>query len=94
MHLSRKSLAGAAAVLSTLALTLPAADARATTTPLEGVVTGVPVTNLSFLGPSIGQVVAVVGPYVVTTAPTLFANTNVQVAAGGVFSAGQIWGTP
>ena len=95
MHLRRKSLAGAVAMLSTLALALPAADAHATTTPPEGaVITRVPVTNISFLGGSVGQVVAVVGPYVVTTAPTLFGNSNDQVAAGGVYAVGQVWGTP
>ena len=92
MHLRRKSRAGAVAILSSLALALAAADAHAATTPLEGaVITGVPVTNLSFLGGSVGQVVAVVGPYVVTTAPTVLVNTNYQVAAGGVYSVGQVW---
>jgi len=44
---------------------------------------------LSFAGPSIGQVAAVIGPTVLTTAPSTFTNTNIQVSAGGNLSGGQ-----
>jgi hypothetical protein len=45
--------------------------------------------SLAFAGPSIGQVAAVIGPTVLTTAPSNFANTNIQVSAGGNLSGGQ-----
>jgi hypothetical protein len=44
---------------------------------------------LSFVGPSVGQVAAVIGPTVLTTAPSNFSNTNIQVSAGGNLSGGQ-----
>jgi hypothetical protein len=44
---------------------------------------------LSFTGPSVGQVAAVIGPTVLTTAPSNFSNTNIQVSAGGNLSGGQ-----
>jgi hypothetical protein len=45
--------------------------------------------SLAFAGPSIGQVAAVIGPTILTTAPSNFANTNIQVSAGGNLSGGQ-----
>jgi hypothetical protein len=45
--------------------------------------------SLAFAGPSIGQVAAVIGPTVLTTAPSNFANTNIQTSAGGNLSGGQ-----
>jgi hypothetical protein len=45
--------------------------------------------SLAFAGPSIGQVAAVIGPTVLTTAPSNFSNTNIQVSAGGNLSGGQ-----
>jgi hypothetical protein len=44
---------------------------------------------LSFVGPSIGQVAAVIGPTVLTTAPSNFSNTNIQVSAGSNLTGGQ-----
>jgi hypothetical protein len=40
-------------------------------------------TPPSFVGPSVGQVAAVIGPTIITTAPSTFINTNNQVSAGG-----------
>jgi hypothetical protein len=45
--------------------------------------------SLSFAGPSVGQVAAVIGPTVLTTAPSNFSNTNIQTSAGGNLSGGQ-----
>jgi hypothetical protein len=47
---------------------------------------GVP---LSFVGPSVGQVASVIGPTIITTAPSTFINTNNQVSAGSNLSGGQ-----
>jgi hypothetical protein len=44
---------------------------------------------LTFVGPSVGQVAAVIGPTVITTAPSTFTNTNIQVSAGSNGSGGQ-----
>jgi hypothetical protein len=45
---------------------------------------------LTFAGPSVGQVAAVIGPTIITTAPSTFINTNNQVSAGGNVSGGQV----
>jgi hypothetical protein len=55
-------------------------------------VTGLPhfaPVPLSFVGPSVGQVAAVIGPTVLTTAPSNFSNTNIQVSAGSNLTGGQ-----
>jgi hypothetical protein len=44
---------------------------------------------LGFVGPAIGQIAAVIGPTVLTTAPSNFANTNIQTSAGPNVSGGQ-----
>jgi hypothetical protein len=44
---------------------------------------------LSFVGPSVGQIAAVIGPTVITTAPSTFTNTNLQTAAGSNLTGGQ-----
>jgi hypothetical protein len=44
---------------------------------------------LGFVGPGVGQAASVVGPTVITTAPSLFVNTNNQVSAGSNLSGGQ-----
>jgi hypothetical protein len=44
---------------------------------------------MNFVGPSVGQVAAVIGPTVITTAPSTFNNTNIQTTAGGAGSGGQ-----
>jgi hypothetical protein len=53
---------------------------------------GTPSASLSFIGPSIGQVAAVIGPTIITTAPSTFINTNNQVSAGSAVSGGQVSG--
>jgi hypothetical protein len=55
-------------------------------------VTGLPAFQaapLSFAGPTVGQVAAVIGPTIITTAPSTFNNTNNQVSAGSNASGGQ-----
>jgi hypothetical protein len=44
---------------------------------------------LTFVGPSIGQIAAVIGPTVITTAPSNFVNTNLQTTAGSAVTGGQ-----
>jgi hypothetical protein len=53
---------------------------------------GTPAAALNFTGPSIGQVAAVIGPTIITTAPSTFINTNNQVTAGSAVSGGQASG--
>jgi hypothetical protein len=53
---------------------------------------GLPAAGLSFTGPTIGQVAAVIGPTIITTAPSTFINTNNQVSAGGALNGGQAAG--
>lgn len=53
---------------------------------------GLPAFNpagLSFVGPSVGAVATVIGPTVITTAPSTFINTNIQTSAGSNLSGGQ-----
>jgi hypothetical protein len=45
--------------------------------------------GLSFTGPSVGMLAAVIGPTVITTAPSTFNNTNIQVSAGSNATGGQ-----
>jgi hypothetical protein len=45
---------------------------------------------LSFVGPAIGQIAAVIGPTVITTAPSTFTNTNLQTTAGSAVTGGQV----
>jgi hypothetical protein len=54
-----------------------------------GLAPGLTPPPLSFVGPSVGQVAAVIGPTVLTTAPSNFSNTNIQTSAGGNLSGGQ-----
>jgi len=53
---------------------------------------GTPAAALNFTGPSIGQIAAVIGPTIITTAPSTFINTNNQVTAGSAVSGGQVSG--
>jgi hypothetical protein len=53
---------------------------------------GTPSASLNFTGPRIGQIAAVIGPTIITTAPSTFINTNNQVSAGGAASGGQVSG--
>jgi hypothetical protein len=76
---------------------LPLAIPHAALTGLGLPLTGLPAFTppaftpppLAFVGPSIGQVAAVIGPTVITSAPSTFNNTNIQVSAGGNGSGGQ-----
>jgi hypothetical protein len=45
---------------------------------------------LSFIGPAVGQIAAVIGPTVITTAPSNFVNTNLQTTAGSAVTGGQV----
>jgi hypothetical protein len=70
---------------------LPAAGLAAFTPPA-----GLPAFNPpaftppgGFVGPVVGQVAAVIGPTVITTAPSTFNNTNIQTSAGGNGLGGQ-----
>jgi hypothetical protein len=47
---------------------------------------GVP---FGFVGPGVGQAASVIGPTIITTAPSAFINTNNQVSAGSNLSGGQ-----
>jgi hypothetical protein len=103
--MKRIRFAVAAAALSAAAIGLPASSASAATTPAfalpdspwTGLVTtdwaGLPTAALSVAGPDVGQVAAVVGPTIITTAPSTFINTNNQVTAGPTGSGGQASGT-
>jgi hypothetical protein len=44
----------------------------------------------SFVGSRILGGVAVIGPNVITTAPSMFVNTNIQVSAAGNVAGGQV----
>jgi hypothetical protein len=44
---------------------------------------------LSFVGPATGGLATVIGPTVITTAPSTFINTNIQTSAGSNLSGGQ-----
>jgi hypothetical protein len=91
----------ALAAVAAMGLAAPATDAIAAFTPptFAGLpfaapgLPGLPAFNpagLAFVGPSVGQVAAVIGPTVITTAPSQFVNTNLQTTAGGALSGGQV----
>jgi hypothetical protein len=72
--------------------TLPAASLPTLPTGFQFPVGGLPAFNpagLAFTGPSVGQIAAVIGPTVITTAPSTFNNTNIQTSAGGNGLGGQ-----
>jgi hypothetical protein len=103
MKLTRKHFAGVAAAVSTVAVAAPMATAStasaASPFPLPGLygagwgagwgnwgaLGGIPTT-----GPVLGQGVTVVGPVIITTAPSNFNNTNNQVSAAGNWAGGQV----
>ena len=103
MNLTMKRVAALAA-LGAMGVAAPVSGASAAITPatlpvapLSGF--GLPATGLglpalapapiSFVGPRVGQVAAVIGPTIITTAPSTFINTNNQVSAGSAVSGGQ-----
>jgi hypothetical protein len=90
-----------APISSASAASPPAAPARAVLPfphyPLAGVAWpgvgwGGGLTGGSFIGPGVAAGVAVIGPNVITTAPSVFINTNIQVSAGGNLAGGQVGG--
>jgi hypothetical protein len=104
MKPTRKRLVGIAAALSTVAIAAPVSTASAATTAsvpfaasLGGVTGPGPFAAgwggaIGFPyggGPLLGQSAAVIGPTIITTAPSLFINTNNQVSAGSSVSGGQ-----
>ena len=104
MHATVRRLAVLGALGTTLAVAAPLGSASAATTaPPANLAFPLPAFpafpaftppaftpgSLAFAGPSIGQVAAVIGPTVLTTAPSNFTNTNIQVSAGGNLSGGQ-----
>jgi hypothetical protein len=93
---TRQRLVGVAVALSALAIAAPVSTGTAATAapaidPMPigaagwGGFIALPATDLVF-----GQAAAVIGPTIITTAPTLFVNTNNQVSATGNWSGGQI----
>jgi hypothetical protein len=100
MKLTRTHLVAVAAALSTIAVAAPVATASADTagsavTPAGIAATGwdgTPAAAFPVTLPGAGQAAAVVGPTIITTAPTTFINTNNQVTAGSSVSGGQLAG--
>ena len=88
-------VASASAATTPAGLPLPVPPATAFPLPSTGLplpVASLPAFNpggLSFVGPSVGAVAAVIGPTVITTAPSTFINTNIQTSAGSNLSGGQ-----
>jgi hypothetical protein len=96
MKPTRTHLVGAAVALSTIAIAAPVSTAGAATAspaPVAILATGwdgSPAVTLPTTGPVAGQAAAVIGPAIITTAPTTFINTNNQVSAGSTWSGGQL----
>jgi hypothetical protein len=98
MNLTIKSLAALAAV-SMLTIAAPVSGASAATTPaaafalpeaaLPAAGFGFPYAGALPFVPGAG-LGTVVGPAIITTAPTSFINTNNQVTAGSAVSGGQL----
>lgn len=72
----RKRLVGVAVALSAVAIAAPLSTASA--------------AALRSRGPVPGQAAEVIGPLVVTTAPSTFVDTNTQVSAGGASAGVQL----
>jgi hypothetical protein len=91
MKPSRKRLAGLAAAVSTIAIAAPLSTAgTASAAPVFAAGWGGVVALPGFGTPLFGQSAGVIGPTIITTAPSVFVNTNNQVAAGGVWNGGQL----
>jgi hypothetical protein len=103
MHSTVRRLAVLGALGTTLGVVAPVGSASAAMPPaappklafplpafpVAGFPAFTPAGPLSFVGPSIGQVAAVIGPTVLTTAPSNFSNTNIQTSAGPNVTGGQ-----
>ena len=96
MKPTRKRLVAVAAALSTIAIAASASTADAAVAAPRFLPTPVVAggwggfVGLPWGGPLLGQEAAVIGPTIITTAPSMFINTNNQVTAGGSFSGGQL----
>jgi hypothetical protein len=102
MNSTVRRLALLGALGTTLGVVAPVGIASAATTPLAPSnlafplpafpAAGLPAFTpgpLAFVGPAVGQVAAVIGPTVLTTAPSNFQNTNIQTSAGSNLTGGQ-----
>src|SRR5437879_3523558 len=105
MKPTRTRLLAVAAALSTVAIAAPSSTASAAvlpgfptlpTLPTLPVLTGwgagwsgTGMITSPVIGPATGAI-EVVGPTIITTAPSSFINTNNQVSAGGNWSGGQV----
>ena len=56
--------------------------------PVSGFPAAAPLLTFPALG--LGQAATVIGPTIITTAPSMFINTNNQVTAGSAVSGGQV----
>jgi hypothetical protein len=95
MKLTRNRLVGVAAALSTVAIAAPVSSASAAAFPAVapsaiGAAGWADLLGLPATGPIAGQGITVVGPVIITTAPTRFNNTNNQVSVDGNWSGGQL----
>ena len=91
MKPTRQRLVGLAAALSTIAVAASLSTASAATA--APAVAPVPIVAAGWWGgfsavPFTGQA-TVIGPVIITTAPTSFINTNNQVSVGDNWSGGQ-----
>jgi hypothetical protein len=68
-------------------LPLPAAGLPLPAFPVTGTLP--PLAPLAFTGPGVGGLATVIGPTVITTAPSTFNNTNIQTSAGSNLTGGQ-----
>jgi hypothetical protein len=101
MHSTVKRLAVLGALGATLGIAAPVASASAAGPPVPPAKLAFGFPGFGFPGFGVGglggaaasgQAVwgSVVGPVIITTAPSSFINTNNQVSAGGNFSGGQV----
>jgi hypothetical protein len=97
MKPTRKRLVGVAAALSAVAIAAPVSTASAATAAPAVVPDPVAADwggssfGLPFTGPFAGPGVAVIGPLIITTAPSSFINSNTQVTLGGGWNGGQLF---
>jgi hypothetical protein len=95
----------ALATVGVVAIVAPAASASAATTPVTPAAFGLPFSGWGGAGLGLGDLggftpapipfapiggAVVVGPIIITTAPSSFINTNNQVSAGSNVAGGQV----
>jgi hypothetical protein len=96
MKPTRSRLVGVVGALSAIAIAAPVSTASAeTAAPAVAPVHTMAArwgefTALPFAQGAFALGATVVGPVIITTAPTLFVNTNNQVSVGGNWSGGQV----